>query len=142
MNEIESPKDAGVLARMLQFILRWGPAVIVMAGIFYASSTPSTRLPEFGIWDLLVKKGGHFLGYALLGFALWRGVGVDHPQKRWWALAAAFLYACSDEFHQWFVPGRNAWWLDVVIDTTGAFAAIFLLGRWNKLRRLLKFGIK
>ncbi|MEN6409159.1 MAG: VanZ family protein, partial [Anaerolineaceae bacterium] len=106
------------------------------------SSTPSTELPEFGIWDLFVKKGGHFLGYALLGLMFWRGVGVDLPQRRWWALAAAFLYACSDEYHQWFVPGRNAWWLDVVIDTTGAFAAIFLLGRWNQLRNRLKSGMK
>lgn len=126
----------------MNWFVRWTPAVVVMACIFYASSTPSTQMPIFGGWDLLVKKGGHFLGYTLLGLAFWRGMGVETPRRRVWALAAALLYACTDEFHQWFVPGRNAWWVDVVIDTTGAATAIFLIGKIRVVRRWLKMGIK
>ena len=49
--------------------LRWLPAVLVMAVIFVFSSIPSDELPNFGLWDLLVKKGGHVLGYGLLALA-------------------------------------------------------------------------
>jgi len=36
-----------------------------------------------------------------------------------------FLYACTDEFHQSFVPGRACLFRDVMIDTSGgAFAMI------------------
>ncbi len=45
-------------------ISRWGPAVLMMAVIFTASSFPSRDLPSFGLWDRLVKKGGHMLGYV------------------------------------------------------------------------------
>lgn len=37
----------------------------------------------------------------------------------------SFLYACTDELHQIFVPGRSAQFRDVLIDTLGAsFGAI------------------
>ena len=32
----------------------------------------------------------------------------------------SFLYACSDEFHQFFIAGRSAQFTDVMIDTCGA----------------------
>ncbi|MBQ3466792.1 MAG: VanZ family protein, partial [Oscillospiraceae bacterium] len=44
-------------------------------------------------------------------------------QRRWPAfltgLLFCFLYACSDEFHQLFVPGRAGMFSDVLIDTVG-----------------------
>ncbi len=47
-------------------------------------------------------------------------------RKAWnYSLAFVFLYACSDEFHQSFVPGRGPAFRDVLIDTSGgAFAYI------------------
>lgn len=32
------------------------------------------------------------------------------------------LYACSDEFHQYFVPGRSCKFFDVCVDSTGTFS--------------------
>ncbi len=46
-----------------------------MAIIFAFSSTPGKDLPNFGVLDFLVKKGGHMLGYGLLALAYWRGLG-------------------------------------------------------------------
>ena len=38
------------------------------------------------------------------------------------AFTLAGLYAMSDEFHQWFVPGRTAAAADCLIDMSGAVA--------------------
>jgi VanZ family protein len=106
-------------------ILRWLPAIAVMLVIFGFSSIPSQEMPSFGLWDLIVKKGAHMLGYGLLALAYWYGMHFD--KRGWWlALALAVLYAISDEFHQSFVQGRNSSWVDaLVIDGSGA--ALMLL---------------
>ncbi|MBB1503242.1 VanZ family protein, partial [Candidatus Saccharibacteria bacterium] len=36
------------------------------------------------------------------------------------SILLSFLYACTDEIHQIFVPGRSAQFRDVLIDTLGA----------------------
>ncbi len=45
------------------------------------------------------------------------------------AAAAAFLYACSDEFHQRYVPGRMGSFRDVAIDSAGIIAMGFIIFR-------------
>ena len=106
-------------------ILRWLPSIAVMTVIFGFSSIPSKEMPSFGLWDLVVKKGGHMLGYGLLAMAYW--YGLRFGQSRWWqALLLALIYAITDELHQSFVPGRNASWMDaIIIDGSGAALALF-----------------
>ena len=102
---------------------RWGPALLMMALIFGASSTPGNDLPEFGLWDFLVKKGGHMLGYALLAASCLRGLAISRGMSRrmlFLAVIMAGLYAVTDEFHQSFTPGRTPSPTDVGIDTLGA----------------------
>ena len=51
------------------------------------------------------------------------------------SLVFCFLYACSDEFHQTFVPGRVGAFSDVLVDMTGVVfgLAVFLLSyMWRK----------
>jgi VanZ family protein len=103
---------------------RWGPAIIVMALIFLFSSIPSAGLPSFGEFDLPAKKGGHMLGYALLGLAFWHGLGRETPGAWWKAWLLSMLYAVTDEFHQSFVPGRGPWVMDILIDGAGALLAL------------------
>ena len=44
------------------------------------------------------------------------------------ALVFCFLYACSDEYHQTFVPGRSGELRDVFVDLAGvAFGLILVL---------------
>jgi VanZ family protein len=94
-----------------------------MAAIFTASSIPGKDLPQLGLLDLSLKKGGHVLGYLLLGFFLLRGL-VPSGSAPWRAAGLAVLlaglYAVSDEVHQVFVPGRGPAVADVAIDLTGA----------------------
>jgi len=42
------------------------------------------------------------------------------------AFTYCFLYACSDEIHQLFVPGRSGKFTDVLIDSAGALLAVLL----------------
>ena len=95
----------------------------MMAVIFVASATPAEKLPNAGVFDVLLKKGGHFLGYALLGASYLRGLAWRRrPAGREMAFAIllALLYATSDEIHQIFTPGRTPAVTDVLLDTVGA----------------------
>lgn len=117
------------------WVRRWGLALGVMAVIFIASSIPSMQMPRFEVWDVLVKKGGHFTGYALLAALYVRGLAYgQRATPRAWGLAVlgAVLYALTDEFHQRFVPGRGATLVDVGIDAVGALVGATLYARWTK----------
>ncbi len=106
-----------------KFLWRWGPAFLMMALIFLASGTSGPDIPSFGAWDLIVKKGGHMTGYALLAAAYLHGLTGNRGAGRGtaiWAILMATLYAVTDEFHQSFTPGRNPSPVDVGIDTIGA----------------------
>ena len=99
----------------------------MMGLIFIASSTPASQIPFFGAIDLLVKKGGHALGYALLGWSYFHALPrrLSVPYRAAMALLMAVLFSLSDEFHQSFVEGRTSALRDVLIDTGGATLALF-----------------
>ena len=42
----------------------------------------------------------------------------------------SFLYSLTDEFHQRFVPGRHAKFMDIGFDLTGMIIAFFLIKRF------------
>lgn len=91
---------------------------------------------------LIARKGAHLTEYAILGVLFWRvlrkPVRADPRPWSWktarWALLCVCLYASTDEFHQLFVPTREAAIHDVVIDTCGGAVGLFVLwslGRWH-----------
>jgi hypothetical protein len=115
---------------MKDWIKRWGPAVLVMAIIFIASSTPGKDIPSFDSFDLFAKKGGHMIGYALLAAAFFHALSTRKGFKRSYFIIAAFLaitYAASDEWHQTFTIGRSPSIYDVCIDTAGASIGLILV---------------
>lgn len=116
-------------------VLRWLPALIIMAVIFVFSAQPSDSLPDFDWADRIVKKGGHMFEYGLLALAYWYALAWD-GRRRWLAWLLAFLYACTDEFHQSFVPGRHPSIWDVLIfDNLGAMLSLWLAERYIKQKR-------
>jgi VanZ family protein len=109
----------------------------MMVLIYLASDTPSRELPQFGLLDFLAKKGGHVIGYALLGLAYLNALaptGSFAPRTAWIAVLLATLYAVSDEIHQVYVPGRGASARDVMIDAAGATLGVSLR-LWRQARR-------
>ena len=70
----------------------------------------------------IVRKTAHFTIYFILGFAvisLLREYMIIDKKSVIYTVIFVFLYACSDEIHQLFVPGRSGEILDVFIDTLG-----------------------
>jgi VanZ family protein len=116
-------------------LLRWAPAVIYMALIFYSSSQsdPAPALTQH-VWDKLL----HASGYGVLALLYWWALGGETLTLRATALAAILLasaYAASDEVHQLFTPGRNADVNDWMADTLGAALAIAGAAISTALRR-------
>lgn len=76
------------------------------------------------IFNLDVRKLAHFTVYLLLGssyFLSYENLTLENAMK---AVCLTFLYACSDEFHQSFVPSRGPSFRDVLIDTSGSIIGI------------------
>ena len=133
-------------------VIGWMLAIFVGSTDLLSSGHTSRLLGPFLNWlglsptaaDLLqraIRKCGHLTEYAILALLCRRAL---HLQARWpwrfwsgraaivaWAIAS--LYAASDEFHQSFVPTREACVRDVLIDAAGAATAL-LLTRWMVTR--------
>lgn len=88
------------------------------------------KLAAIHAWTYPIRKAAHVTEYAVLGgllVATFRQAAVLHdaaaahmPLKVWaGAIIIAVLYACTDELHQVFVPGREGQPTDVLIDTAG-----------------------
>ncbi len=109
----------------------------MMGLIFFFSSLPASRIPYFGSVDLLVKKGGHAMGYALLATSYYFALPPRLSTRYRWltSLLMALLFALSDEFHQSFVQGRTSSLRDVVIDGVGAFVALTLVAGYSSNSR-------
>ena len=119
-----------IYARRSSWAGRWLPLLLAMGVIFFVSNQPSTDLPSFGLWDLAVKKTGHFVAYAGLALLALRAVwGGKRPYLT--ATIIVLFYALTDEFHQTFVPGRNGTLVDVAIDMSGALTCLWLV-HWRQ----------
>jgi hypothetical protein len=122
--------------QMKNWLYHWGPAILIMAIIFIASAIPGNDIPGFGVWDFIVKKGGHMLGYALLASACYHALNNGRLSRKWlfvFSLCIAALYAASDEWHQTFTPGRKGTPLDVGVDLIGGTIGI-LVSSWVQKR--------
>ncbi|HJT22571.1 MAG TPA: VanZ family protein [Nitrospira sp.] len=117
------------------FFRYWAPVIGYASLIFYFSSLshPEERLPDFLIKQISDKLL-HLAEYGVLS-------GLCYRAFRWaagpsaagravlLAILVASAYALTDEVHQWFVPLREASWMDWVADTIGA--AIGAVG-WSR----------
>ena len=115
--------------------LLWGPVVLYMALIFWASSRPwpqfLSQTPDFPL------HGG---AYFVLGVLAVRAVakGLAEPRGAYElaaGVAITILYGMSDEWHQSVVPGRDASLRDVLADAVGALVGAAVIALWWRMRR-------
>jgi len=98
----------------------WGPVGVWMVGLFVASAQS-----DVGIAGRIPDWVTHGTAYCILGLLVSRATsgGFRRPLVRGEALLIVVLctlYGVSDEFHQSFVPGRDASFWDVVKDLAGS----------------------
>lgn len=90
--------------------------------------------------QVVVRKGGHLGGYAVLAILVLRARNRGLFSQAWRRQSALFsesvavLYAILDEIHQSFEPTRygSAW--DVLLDAAGAAAGLFVIWSVGKAR--------
>ena len=109
--------------------LRFLPALCLASLIFWASSQPGGGVELF----LHADKVVHFVVYGLLMSACLYGAGFpEFRQGILWAILCC-LYGISDEWHQSFVPGRDATVGDVLADACGAICVLIVFQlRWKR----------
>src|SRR4051794_28964281 len=103
-------------------VMLWLPPVAIMLVIFSLSSQsrPLPLLTEH-VWDKLL----HFTEYAALGAAWYRalrGEGLSAASALVAAALATGAFGVSDEWHQSFVPLRDASIRDWMTDLMGGAA--------------------
>lgn len=116
----------------------WGPVAAWMAVIFAASSR---SLPTYVA--VLPDWSTHSAAFAALSILCCRALagGLGAALRRGDALLAVVFsvaYGVTDEYHQSFVPGRDATAWDVAKDTVGA-----IVGAWLYARVIVpRFGLQ
>jgi VanZ family protein len=119
--------------KLMRALGRWCPAFLMMAAIFALSSRPSDELPSFHLFDYVVKKAGHMIGYGLLAASYLYAFNRRDGKSFYAAWLLAVLYAFTDEYHQSFVASRHSSIWDVILfDNFGAILALYFLSRKKK----------
>ncbi len=119
---------------MYSFISNWLPVIGYCALIFLQSSVPTVaQMPRFPFSDKLL----HFIAYGIMAALFCRAFSSHDRLRRRRGLLFLFsvivttLYGVSDEWHQSYVPGRDATAGDALADFAGS-----LTGSWLYLRYL------
>ncbi len=99
----------GILAFLLYF--SFSP-VKFRPFLFDRNQTPNSPLPETDH-----GRSKHSMTSALAGFI-------------------ALAVAIADEFHQSFIPSRDASFSDVLLDTAGIVFALLLVWKWTRKHRV------
>lgn len=80
-------------------------------------------------YNHVIRKLAHYTIYLIGGVAIisFANSLLDHKWKSVLVtVITGFIYASSDEIHQYFVSGRDARFTDVLIDTAGVITGIII----------------
>ena len=129
----------------------WAPLLLWMAAIFTLSSLSSKTIESTGAAETAARSfpsivnqvSVHIVEFGVMAALMYRVAAWIRPTGApyLWAVVvvATAAYGATDEFHQSFVPGRYASWLDLGYDATGAVAgvafAVVWAWIWPRLRR-------
>ena len=95
----------------------------------YRSKSGLYLVKPVGQKNLVTTGFTHFAIYFILGITVvsfFREFSIPIRKLLLLSIFLAFLYACSDEIHQLFVPGRSGQFIDVLLDTCGASVGVGL----------------
>jgi len=120
------------------FIRSTLPAILWPILIFGASSIPAEEFPHAQIfyYDKLLHAGV----FGVFCFLFYRALILKEPPVKEgkamvYSVLATIIYGATDEFHQFFVPGRTPEILDLVADAVGAMICVAIVLVVNRIRR-------
>ena len=154
------------MSGVIQRLRYWGPLVLWMGLIFWASADAASGhrgsrllgpllrwcLPEASPQRIdeiifVLRKVAHVSEYAVLAWlaqrlflALDMAATASRRMIRSALLAWPFcvVYAISDEWHQTFVPTRVGTPWDVLIDSAGAALGLAVVAVWRRFRPTIR----
>lgn len=94
------------------------------------------NLQEIHQTEMIIRKLAHYTIYMVGGFLIMNyAYSTSQTRKKQICCSLFFgmFYAMTDEFHQYFVPGRSARIFDVGIDTLGVITGILIYMTLMKL---------
>ena len=113
----------------------WLAVVLWLGVIFYFSSQPNLASDFQPLWDLIFRKIAHVAEYFVLAY-LWlkalRAHGLSPAAAISLTVILAVTVAGLDEWHQYFVLGRQGKIWDVLIDCLGVISLLVLEHRYGK----------
>ena len=137
-----------------RIVLYWLPAVAWMGLIFVLSSSllvgtvtavegrPSASLSDVVIATVTYGPLVHLVEYAVLAILIYRLLASYPALARGYVLGGTFVlasgYGLVDEFHQFFVYGRDSSLSDAGMDALGALAGLALAAQWGNLQARLR----
>lgn len=86
--------------------------------------------------EFLIRKGTHFIYFGIIALAIYIAL-PRFKYRKVTVVVITMLLAVVDEYRQSFTSGRTASFQDVMLDTSGAIAALLLvtLAQWLKHRK-------
>jgi VanZ family protein len=115
--------------RILLFKL---PALAYMGIIFFLSSGPIDLALIQQVPDYYLHAFGYSVLYVLLFWAVHEHVRPARRGGYWLPFALTVFYGATDEYHQSFVPTREASFYDLAADAAGGLVGIVwvVLAAW------------
>jgi len=135
--------------------MRFAPLVLWVGVIFFLSSDqgsmahtsrfigpllhflfPTAPEETIELYHFYIRKAAHVTEYAILALLAWRALSRSIRFCRWLLpMGLVVLIASIDEFNQSFEPSRGSSPYDVLLDISGALAALIVLSIIIRLRR-------
>ena len=94
--------------------------------LFNGKVSEEQRVEIIDKYSYSVRKCAHFTVYFILGILCFTYFKDFTKHYVIYSILVCFVYACTDEFHQYFVKGRYASFFDVTIDTLGGLFSIII----------------
>ncbi|GAA0484925.1 VanZ family protein [Salinibacillus aidingensis] len=118
------------------------PIVDRISFVYHHSEVSVQALGINGFVEFFIRKGAHFGVFFILVFlfilAFQKSTALPAKWMVSWSFLLTVLYAVFDEFHQGITPNRTPYIGDVIIDTIGAVAGVFIYGMFSVYLRKRK----
>ncbi len=91
------------------------------------------KIDNIELLSLIIRKLAHFTEYFILGILVINMFNRNNISIKYLiSIILCIIYACTDEIHQFFVPGRSCQVTDVIIDSMGSIMGVYLYKLINK----------